>query len=841
MARFLLTHVMKMTIRNRLLLLLLAIALTPLIVTSVLQQVSIRMARDRLASRTRAALETTAQQALQEHLYSHVEILARERQLTDALLRRQVREVELRLADLVPPPAPGALPGRMDRPSFPPDSGRRGIPMRPPGPRGEDESAPGSRPEPSGQGGRPEPPDRGRPPLMPAVEMALMDYQFGWDPNLANPSTPHHPYLAELPEPNALRLTVDYRTQSCFVMRDSNEVLAEPAMEALSTLTPVYEETCTHGPRGILWLHTSLDIGVHTTYPGGVGPRELSRYDPRLTEWYRRARFISVAREEPSRGSPRPDRDTRPPSGPGAPAPASGRFDPRRVDVNRRARIGVEATQGAPSLDPFTDQVVVVRSTPVRYGDGSFAGVTAVVRTIPEIFASMRLPERWGTEIERMLVLVDPNAEPMPGVQVLLHDGLDKDQVARGRRGGHLLGRLRSQDTQSLGSVVDDVVHGKSGVRQMEYNGRPCLWAYQPLDIPQVAALLVVPYDRVVELAQTMERSLLRESLFWLQGSTLVLLAAGVGAIVLAALKARNLTDPIHALIEAGRRLGNGDYGARVEIRTGDELEHLGQVFNETGPKLRDRERMKQSLGLAAAIQQSLLPETLPVMEHFDVAGRCVYCDETGGDYYDFVPLDEGGRCKLGLVVGDVSGHGVGAALVMAATRGMLHVEAPHCISDLGELLRRLNGQLADDAKEGTFVTLFWGVLDDSARSMVWASAGHEPAIWRHADSGIIEELPNTGLPLGVLKDATFEQAGPVVLGPGDILVAGTDGICEARDPSEQFFGTERLWSLIEKGAGLTANQICDMIIDDVMKFVYPASRTDDVTLIVVKARERIL
>ncbi len=396
---------------------------------------------------------------------------------------------------------------------------------------------------------------------------------------------------------------------------------------------------------------------------------------------------------------------------------------------------------------------------------------------------------------------------------------------------------LRSQDTQVLGGVVDDVVKGVAGVRKMEYQGKMCLWAYQPLDIPQVAALLIVPYDRVVELAQTMERSLLRESLFWLQGTTMILLAAGVGAIVLAALKARNLTNPIHSLIEAGRRLGNGDYDARVEIETGDELEHLGRVFNETGPKLRDLQRMKQSLGLAAAIQHSLLPEAIPALEHFEVAGCCVYCDETGGDYYDFITFNDEGRRTLGLIVGDVSGHGIGAALVMAATRGMLHVEAPHCRNDLGELLRRLNRQLAADVREGAFVTLLCGMLDDSTRSLVWASAGHEPALWRHARTGLIEELANTGLPLGVLDDTAYEQAGPVVLEPGDILVMGTDGICEARDPRDQFFGTERLRKLVENGAGLTASQICDSIIDAVARFVHPAARTDDVTLIVVKAK----
>ena len=828
-----------MTIRNRLLVLLLAIALIPLVVTSVLQQVSIRMARARLASRTRATLESAARQTLQEQLHSHVEILERERQWADASLRRQVREVELRLAHLTPPPVRAEAVGRRERSGFPPAPGGSGLPMQPPGPRRNEQDGPRARPERGGRGTPSEARDRGRAPLMPAVEMKLVDYQFGADPNLTTPSVPHHLYLAGTSDPNAPPLAVNYRTQSCFVLRDSNEIWTKPALEALATLTPVYEETCTHGPRGILWLHTSLDLGVHTTYPGGVGPREPSRYDPRRTEWYWRARPRFQALPPPGPDNPGPGGEAKPPLGPGGPPPARGPFDPRKAAAYFRARTGAEATQGAPSLDPFTGQVVVVRSAPVRYADGSFAGVTALARTIPEIFASMRLPERWGTEIERMLVLVDPNApRPEMSVQVLLHDGLDKDQMFRGPRRGNPMSGLHSQDTEVLGRVVDDVLKGTSGVRVIEYKGRQCLWAYQPLDIPQVAALLIVPYDRVVELAQTMEQSLLEESLFWLEGTTVILLAAGVGAIVLAALKARNVTNPVHALIEAGKRLGSGDYDAHVEIDTGDELEHLGRVFNETGPKLRDLQRMKHSLGLAAAIQQSLLPEHTPALEHFEVAGRCVYCDETGGDYYDFLPFDQEGHRRLGLIVGDVSGHGIGPALMMAATRGMLHVEAPHCVRDLGELLRRLNKQLAADAKEGTFVTLFCGLLDDRTRSLVWASAGHEPALWRHARTGRIEELPNTGLPLGVLDDSTYAQAGAVTLEPGDLLVVGTDGICEARDADDQLFGTARLRNLMEQGAGLTASQICDLIIDEVAKFVAPAARTDDVTLIVAKARD---
>ena len=216
-----------MTIRNRLLVLLLAIALTPLIVTSVLQQASTRMARSRLSSATRETLEKAAQQTLQEQLYSHVEILERERQLTDALLRRQVREVELRLAHLTPPPASAELPGRIDRPRFPPDPNRPGMPPRPQGPRRSGDSAPRPGVESGDRGMRLEPRDRGRLPLMPAVEMALIDYQFGSDPDLANPTTPHHPSLSEMSEPNTQRLAVNYRAQSCFVVRDSNEAWLE--------------------------------------------------------------------------------------------------------------------------------------------------------------------------------------------------------------------------------------------------------------------------------------------------------------------------------------------------------------------------------------------------------------------------------------------------------------------------------------------------------------------------------------------------------------------------------------------------------------------------------------
>jgi sigma-B regulation protein RsbU (phosphoserine phosphatase) len=484
-----------------------------------------------------------------------------------------------------------------------------------------------------------------------------------------------------------------------------------------------------------------------------------------------------------------------------------------------------------------------------------------MARTIPEVFESMDLPARWGKGIRRMLILVDPNGglpfgwppgmgqrrdqqggpgiEPGPHIRVLLQDDLEKSvQRERGRRGPMIFPeQLQSADSGLFHVLMDDVMADKAGVQVMEYQGKKCLWAYQPLGIPQVAAVLIVPYERIVALSKTMEESLLEQGWFWLQGTTLMLLVAGVVAVVLAALKARSVTDPIHALTEAGRRLGNGDYDAQVNIATGDEFEHLGRVFNEAGPKLREREKMKRSLELAAATQQGLLPSRSPSLEHFEIVGRCLYCDETGGDYYDFIDLPGTDGRRVGLASGDVSGHGIGAALLMAATRGMLHADAERHMDDLVSLIHGLNARLVRDAVDGQFVTLFYGILADRTRSLTWVSAGHEPAIWYHARSGRYEELANTGMPLGVEADAAFEQAGPVILEQGDILVVGTDGIREARNQADEFFGTERLLKIIRDKAGLSADQICTALIDGVTRFVEPAPRTDDITLIVVKAK----
>jgi serine phosphatase RsbU (regulator of sigma subunit) len=866
-----------MSIRNRLLVLLLVIALTPLVVTSLLQQGSIRFTRDRLGANTRRTEEANARQELQDRLQSDVMILELDRQLADVQLRRQAREVEQRLATITPPARPG-------------DSGGRGTGLR------------GSLP-PGGPGGRG---GRGGGPMAP-VGFAVTNMEFGLDPNLVipaedlsrssspsrgeatSPSDPNRGLEArgtevQPSEPNASVLKVNYKAQSCFVARGDGEALARQEMEKLAGMTSVCRDICTRGPTGILWLHTSLGSGLHLTYPGGAEPRNLSRYNPLAADWYQQA-WDAYDNERQAKAS----------------SDANSIQRPVRRGVWQRMAREREAMQGVLSWDPFTGDRVVVRSMPVTYANGDFAGAVAMARTIPEIFSSLQLPERWGTDIQRMLILFDVNAPDVTGKASVLLDENARSNGAAGpgvtppggppEAGGPFVAPppgLRGQNPPSppavlpmpsgppmrgvgarrvglgfsrgfgrrggpqpltddpnnlliLTEVMADIAKDQGGVRLMNYNGRQCLLAYEPLGIPQTAAVLVVPYEKVVGFASDFEESLLKESFRGLEIVMLVLLVVGVAAVSLAALKARNLTRPINALIEAGKQLGDGNYNAHVDIHTSDELERLGRVFNETGPKLRDHERMKRSLELASAIQHSLLPGQTPHLKNFEMAGRCVYCDETGGDYYDFIRLSNHQKTespqRIGLAIGDVSGHGIGAALLMAGTRGLLHAEAPHTDGDLAELMTRLNRELVHDTAEETFVTLFYGILDDEQRSLVWSSAGHEPATLYRASTGQIEELPNTGMLLGVLPTAVYRQAGPVTLAPGDILVLGTDGIWEAHDDAGRFFGKDRLHRIVQESAGLTPEEICDRIIDAVSLFVQPDAHSDDITLIVVKAK----
>jgi len=249
-----------------------------------------------------------------------------------------------------------------------------------------------------------------------------------------------------------------------------------------------------------------------------------------------------------------------------------------------------------------------------------------------------------------------------------------------------------------------------------------------------------------------------------------------------------------------------------------------------------ERDRLRHSLELAREVQQKLLPRDNPAIAGLDFAGRSIYCDETGGDYYDFIPLNPEGEDKLGVVVGDVSGHGISSALIMATVRASLRqrLSSPGSISQIiGDVNQQLAGDVADS---GQFVTLFFLTIDRTRRVLNWVRAGHEPAIFYDQASDQFEELAGDGMALGVDQHTRYEQNEKGKFSTGSIIVLGTDGIWESRNSRGEMLGKGAINEIIRENASHRASEILETIIGKIREFQENMKFEDDLTLVVVKA-----
>ncbi len=246
-----------------------------------------------------------------------------------------------------------------------------------------------------------------------------------------------------------------------------------------------------------------------------------------------------------------------------------------------------------------------------------------------------------------------------------------------------------------------------------------------------------------------------------------------------------------------------------------------------------EQERLKRELLAAQHVQQRLLPTDLPQPEGYDLAGLGLPCEETSGDYYDVIPF---GDERMALVVGDVSGHGLGPAMLMASTRALLH-SALRPGANTSEVLSAVNAFLVRDMPDEAFMSLFLGSLDPRTRELQYVSAGHNPPLLLNTD-GSLEELTRTGPVLGIVADASYGLSEPRSLTPGQVLMLYTDGIFEAHDAAGKMYGEERLQSSFARHAsgGTPAREVIDGVMADLKAFVGDHPFDDDVTCLVVRA-----
>ena len=311
------------------------------------------------------------------------------------------------------------------------------------------------------------------------------------------------------------------------------------------------------------------------------------------------------------------------------------------------------------------------------------------------------------------------------------------------------------------------------------------------------------------------------------------------GALVSSVL-AKRVSGPLHELAEAAKVIGTGGFSHRVRVESQDEVGMLAESFNKMADSLEtytaelarttaEKEVLAREMDIASEIQRSLLPESRPQVENFEIAAESVPAREVGGDFYDFIPLSEG---RWGVVIADASGKGVPAALLMALSRSLIRAYSQDKLSILSAL-EHANGFMLDNLGSGMFVTCFYAVFDPNQKILRYVNAGHNPVVVTRSEGQVLT-LPASGTPLGILEQPGVAEE-TCELASGDLVMMYTDGITEAVDAYDEQFGIDRLEEITRNSGGLTAAEISGRVLTAVKTFAAGQPQFDDMTVVVIK------
>jgi serine phosphatase RsbU (regulator of sigma subunit) len=313
------------------------------------------------------------------------------------------------------------------------------------------------------------------------------------------------------------------------------------------------------------------------------------------------------------------------------------------------------------------------------------------------------------------------------------------------------------------------------------------------------------------------------------------------GAIYLVA---GRIAAPITSLEQGVAQVRSGDLNARIdESASTVEIHNLAASFNRMTADLRshverlavekaERQRIEHDLDIARRIQQGLLPTAKPELKDYDIAGWSRAADKTGGDYYDWQRLPDG---RLLISLADVSGHGIGPALVAAVCRAYARASVTAHEHDLARIVDRLNELLVDDMPEGRFVTFAGVLLDPQRHRAHMMSAGHGPLFRCIAAGGKLIESDADGLPLGLISGNEYGPAHEFALEPGDAVLLVTDGLFEWSNAEGDSFGLGRLRAAIRDLAPLSADDMIQGLYERAREYAGRIPQADDVTIVVVR------
>ena len=312
-----------------------------------------------------------------------------------------------------------------------------------------------------------------------------------------------------------------------------------------------------------------------------------------------------------------------------------------------------------------------------------------------------------------------------------------------------------------------------------------------------------------------------------------------VAAVIACIRLARTITGTVHDLHEGTKKVEAGDFSHRIPVRSNDQLSELAASFNGMTQRVeqligevKEKEKLESELEIARQVQTQLFPKEVPKLATLELAGVCNPARVVSGDYYDFIPTDSGGAA---VVIGDISGKGISAALLMASVQASLHAQLSMGTgSDVSTsaLVTRLNRQLYANTPPEKYATFYCAVYDARNSRLSYTNAGHlAPILIRN---GEVLRLESNGTVVGIFPEYPFEQC-DVNLMPGDLLAAFTDGITESENAQEEQFGEQRLIELLRANVGRPLDEIIQNVMNAVGRWAHDPSMRDDITMLLAR------
>lgn len=470
-------------------------------------------------------------------------------------------------------------------------------------------------------------------------------------------------------------------------------------------------------------------------------------------------------------------------------------------------------------MDAYERGLMITCAAPFYDADGKFAGAVGMDILISDLY--------------KAIVELDLGE----GAYAFLVDG-----------NGNIINNDKTSDkTETLNHedgispfVVSEILAGKTGVSLAKVAPDNVYYAYTPIKTTGWKFCIRIPESVILAPVRSMHENVILTIILFLAAFVVI-----ITVVTIASRKfSRRLTSPIVELSMDVKEISGGNFDYRAQIRDNDEIGDLAQSFNNMAVSLKEyiknlaavtaeKERIGAELNVATQIQADMLPRIFPPFPdrtEFDIYATMTPAKEVGGDFYDFFLID---RDHLGLVMADVSGKGVPAALFMVIAKTLIKNRAMMG-GNPAQILHDVNNQLCEGNEAELFVTVWFGILEISTGHVIAANAGHEyPALKRAAGKFMLMKSKHSPA-VATMEDMNFRE-NEFIMKPGDMLYIYTDGVAEATNSDEELYGTDRMIDALNKNADLKVDEILANVKRDVDEFTGDAPQFDDITMLGIK------